>query len=126
MGRFLIQGKNFHILEDHDNLIQESIHDGPMDERHEKILWHLIHSGYFKVVHEDEVNEGHHDNLINELDIGPTEPDEQFILTGKEAEPQRVEIYGDVIILDGQKLEGEELNDFINKVREHTYKLTAI
>src|SRR4051812_6172309 len=83
VGRFVIQNGEFHVLEDHDKLMSDSLPDGPMDYAHEKFLWSLQHSGYYRIVHEDEINEGHHQGLVEDLDIGPTEPDAEYILTGK-------------------------------------------
>lgn len=127
VARFLVDGKNFNVLEDHSNLLSDSLPNGLMDPTHFKILWRLMHSGYHKVVPENEINEGHYQNLIPDLDLGYTEPDQEYLLTGPMLEaPKRVEMFGQNVIVDGQKLKPEELQDMMDRIHSHELKLIPL
>lgn len=126
VGRFYIKGKMFHLLEDHDHLFRDSLPDGQMDEAHQKVIWNLMHSPYFRVVTEDEINQGFHDNLVEEIDLGQNKPDAEYLLSGYASEPLHMEMYGENAILDGKRLTDEQLSGIMNKVREDRYKLVPI
>jgi hypothetical protein len=115
VGRFLLDNNKFYCLEDHDGIFADYPED-TLDARHLKLFSSLMHSGYFKIVSENEANEGHHDNLIEELDIGGQEPDKEFYLTGQNMPPQRLCYYGNVALLDGQRLSDEELRNIVEQV----------
>lgn len=124
VGRFMIKDNEFHILEDNDHLLQDSFPEGFMSDQHQKLLWQLEHSGYYKVVPDQEANEGFHEDLIQDLDIGQQDPDAEYIIHEEGKEPQRLEMYGSSAILDGHKLGNEELNNLMNLV--HTGKVQKV
>lgn len=126
IGRFLIQDGNFHILEDYDNLMSDIFPETPVDDYHKKGIWNLVNSGYYKVVHEDEANQGLHDDLIEDLDIGSVEPDAEYIYLIPGSEPQRIEMFGENAIIDGMKLSEEELRKLIEKANEGEARLVPV
>lgn len=127
VARFMIHQGQFHILEDHDHLLKESLVEGPYDSNHERLINHLANSGYYRLVNENEVNEGHHDDILPDLDIGPVEPDAEYLLsTDAHEAPERVEMYGQNVIMGGRKLTEEETNELMARVRSGEYSLTAI
>jgi hypothetical protein len=93
IGRFWIDGKNFHILEDHEFFLESALPDGELDQRHQAILNNLMTSGYFRIVHDEQTNQGLHDDLVQDLDLGPEEPDAEYLLSKPSCEPSRVEIF---------------------------------
>jgi hypothetical protein len=128
IGRFLVQGGEFFNLEDHTGMLQEHLPDGPMNDIHKKALQSLMNSGYYKVVHEKEISQGHHETLIPELDLGADEsPEAEYILTDEMgSEPKRVEMYGEVVIIDGQKVEEKEYNKIMDLIHSGKMKLIPI
>ncbi len=127
VGRFMIKGGQFSILEDHNGLLEDSLPEGPMDERHNKILFGLIHSGYYKIVSADHINQGHHDDLVDELSLGNTEPDQEFIVSGPTLhEPMRLEFYGENAIVDGEKLDDDKVKDLMDKIHSGVYRMVPI
>lgn len=126
VGRFLIDGKQFFILEDHEGLLENSLPDGLLDNHHLNVIDKLNHSSYYKIIHENQLNQGHHDHLIEDLDIGSVEPEAEYILSGRNYAPERMEAFGDSILIDGKKIEDSEVNEIMNKVRLGEYKLIAI
>ena len=127
VGRFWINGGELHILEDHNNLLSDSLLNGKIDQKHEKVLWNLIHSGYYKVIPESGVNEGHYDDMAQDLDIGEISPDQEYIVSGATLDsPMRLEMHGENLILDGKRLSEEEVKSFMSKVHSQEYTLVPI
>ncbi len=117
VARFLIDDGAFHILEDYNYVLTDSLPEGLYDNSHDKVLSQLASSGYFKVIHESEANEGHHEGLIDDLDIGETEADSEYLIHKEGDEPQTLQMYGETAILNGRKLSDEELQDIMDKVK---------
>lgn len=126
IGRFLIDGKQFFILEDHEDLLESALPDGMLDNNHLNTIDKLNHSPYYKIIHENQLNQGHHDHLIEDLDIGPVEPEAEYILSGRNYAPERMEAYGDSILVDGKKLEDQEVQEIMSKVRSGEFKLIPV
>lgn len=127
VGRFLIQAGSFYILEDHSKLLQDNLPDGKMDVWHDKVLWYLAHSGYYRIVSNDEINEGYHEDMLEDLDLGDEQPESEYCLVDLNGgEPQRMEMYGDSAILNGHRLTDEELDGIMTQVRSGTLKLLPI
>lgn len=116
VGRFLIQGNAFNILEDNDRLLEDEVVDGPLTDRHLKFLHHLQHSPYYRLVCSTELNEGHHDDQLEELDIGHEEPETVYLLQEEGQPPRRLECYGERMLLDGELLTDEQVNNLMNEV----------
>jgi hypothetical protein len=117
IARFLIDDNAFHILEDYNHLLSDALPEGLFDDGHERMLSQLASSGYYKIIHEDEANQGHHENLIEDLDIGDVEPDSEYIIHEEGEEPQTMQMYGEIAILNGRKLTDEELQQIMDKVK---------
>src|SRR6266851_2331960 len=124
VGRFMVEGDQFHILEDHNNILSDHLSDGLMTPNHQKALFNLLHSGYFRIIPEDEINEGHHEDQIEDLDIGNTEPDATYLVSGPTLdEPKVLEMYGDNCVLDGKKLSEEEIKGLMQNIHNDVLKL---
>lgn len=126
MGRFMIQDGQFHILEDYDNLMSDTLGEGLLDDTHKKFICKLTNSGYFKLIHEDEANQGLHDDLIDDLDMGPVEPDQEYIYLVPGSEPQRIEMFGENAIIDGRKLEENELRELVEAANEGLARMMPV
>jgi hypothetical protein len=120
VARFFIKGRELNILEDYDNLLEDNMMEGPVDATHEKFLSKLQHSGYYKLIHEKEGNEGLHDHMIDDLDIGPIEPDASYLIQEGSGEPKILEMFGENGILEGKKLLPDELSELMSRI--HTGK----
>ncbi len=123
VARFLIDDGAFHILEDYNHVLVDSLPEGLYDEGHEKVLTQLSQSGYFKVIHEKEANEGHHEDLIEDLDVGDVEPDAEFLIHEDPNPPQTLQMYGQIAILDGKKISDEELQHIMDKVKSGEFTM---
>lgn len=67
VGRFVIQGLNLKVLEDHNGIVREIFPDGPISETILRRMQQLAHSAYWKLVSEDEVSE----EDIPEIKVAP-------------------------------------------------------
>ncbi len=123
VARFLINDSQFHILEDYNDLLSDALPEGFYDASHEKLLNQLASSGYFKVIHEDEANQGHHESLIEDLDIGDINPDAEYLLYQDGEEPQTLQMYGDTAILNGRKISEDELQQIMDKVHSQELEM---
>ncbi len=126
VARFLIDDGAFHILEDYNHVLVDSLPEGVYDEGHEKVLTQLSNSGYFKVIHEKDANEGNHESLIEDLDVGDVEPDSEFLIHEEGTAPQTLQMYGGTAILDGKKLSDEELQQLMDKVKSSEFTMHPI
>jgi hypothetical protein len=126
MGRFTVQNGQFFILEDYDGVLEEMLPEGPFSDIHKRALSSLFHSGYFKLVDEKEVNQGVHEDLIPDLDIGNTEPDSEAILSYDDQDPQMIEIFGDKMVRHGQVLPQEEVDKIMEDVNNGVAKLVYL
>jgi hypothetical protein len=67
MGRFAIIGGVISILEDHDDFLEGMIPPGPLTGRILSRMQQLEHSAYWQVVHEDDIKDGNHEDLVPEF-----------------------------------------------------------
>lgn len=125
VARFLIDENQFHILEDYSHILSDALPEGIFDAGHERLLNQLSNSGYYKIIHEDEANEGHHEGLIEDLDIGDVHPDSEYLIYKEGDEPQTMQMYGDSAILNGKKITDEELQQIMDKVRSGELEMHA-
>lgn len=128
IGRVMFDKRECHFLEDHDGFLSSNIHEGPVSEEHGRFMENLAHSGYFKVVPEEEIQQGLHDELIPDLDIGEIQPDHEYLLIDptQDGPPKRVEIHNSFWIVEGKNLSPEEKNDLLNSIREGKVQLYSI
>jgi hypothetical protein len=109
--------KDFSILEDHEGIFDGSVPEGAMDPVHHKFLESLAASGYFRMVSEESLNQGTHDDMIEELDIH-LQPDHEYFLYSQDGEqPKRLHIFEDSWVVDGAQLSEEEKQAYIEKIR---------
>lgn len=116
VARFLIKSKQFHILEDYEDLFEDSLLNGDLTPSHIRYLEDIFNSGYFKLIHENEANEGNHSALIDDLNIGDLDPDEVFLIQREDQEPQLLELYKDKYVLDGKQIDDKEVEDIMKNV----------
>ena len=108
---------DFNILEDHECIFDGSVPEGPMDDLHHKFLESLAASGYFRMVSEESLNQGAHDELIDELDIH-VQPDHEYLLYSQDGEqPKRLHIFENSWVVDGAQLSEEEKQKYIEQIR---------
>lgn len=127
VARFLINNSEFHVLEDYENLLSGNLPEGHLDEVHCKLIWKLLHSGYFKVVHEEDGNQGAYDPLIQEFDTGGHQPpDAIYTITdnlNEYEEPKTLEMFGDSAFLNGQSISDEELRQLVEAANSGAIKM---
>lgn len=128
IGRVMFDNGMCHILEDHDGLLSDNIHEGDVTEDHGKMLENMAQSGYFKVVPEEEIAQGLHEDLIPDLNIGETQPDHEYLLLDPESEgpPARIEVHSSFWILNGRNLNAEDKEDLLRGIREGRFQLYNI
>jgi hypothetical protein len=126
MGRFMVHGNNFITLEDHDGLISNELPDGPIGHLHDKFVHGLDNSGYFKLVPEQQIDQGLHDDLVDDVSWDDTNPEARYLLLGPNEEPKRMEMYGHTVVLDGEKLSDDEVKKIVEAVRENKFKLLPV
>ncbi len=118
--------KDFHILEDHQGIFDGSVPEGPMDPLHHKFLESLASSGYFRMVSEEQLNQGVHDDMIEDLDVH-VQPDHEYLLYSQDGEaPKRLHIFEDSWVLDGAQLSEEEQAKYIEQIRNKQLGLHAL
>jgi hypothetical protein len=126
IGRFTIKNGQFFILEDYDGILEEMLPEGPFSDLHQRALSSLFHSAYFKLVDEKKVNQGEHEDLVPDLDIGNTKPESEAMLSYPDQEPQMIEIFGDKMVMDGQVLSEEAVKKLMDDVRSGEATLTYV
>ena len=121
IGRVWIDQGQMHILEDHYSLLSDQLPEGPISDIHQKVLDSIINNGYFKIIHEDDLNSGLHEDKLEELKLGDTDPDHTYVLqdVNGEEEPQYVEVYGERIFVEGREITEE----VTNAIKSGTMKL---
>jgi len=75
VGRFALHGGNISVLEDRDGLVESIFPPGPMTSR-ELMRMHQMEDGrnpYLELVLEQDIQEGHRDDLVEELNLGGSE-----------------------------------------------------
>lgn len=112
LARIMIKGKSFDILEDHDGVFQETLPGGFFANEHHKTFWKIMYSPYFRVVLEKDVDQGHHEELIPEFDLGPHEADSNYLLEEPGMPPKQVEMFGENVLVDGKLLSEAEKEIF--------------
>lgn len=71
-GRFLLYGEQMTHLEDHDGVLETLSPNGHVTAKTLGRLQSMSASPYWELVHEDEVQAGHHEHLLPEYqDAGP-------------------------------------------------------
>src|SRR5277367_1207167 len=116
VGRFMVQGNNFTTLEDHDGLITNEVPDGPIGYPHQKFFNGLDNSGYFKLISEQNINQGQHKDLIGDVDWDDSQPEARYLLLAPNEEPKHMEMYGETVVLDGERLDDDAVKKIIEDV----------
>lgn len=124
LSRFMIQKGNIRHLEDHFGTMPNMLPEGPITYNTLDRLKSLETSAYFHLIHEDDVNEGHHPEHIEPMDLGLTEPEQRFALN-MNGKFYALEVWPEVVTMDGHKLSDQQLAEIMDKVKEGAYTLTV-
>jgi hypothetical protein len=126
-GRFLIHQNVLVHLEDHSGNLEHWFPQGVLTARTTARLQDIGRSGYYELLHEDHVNEGHHPDRVEEMELGPVQPEAVFTLNGEGLPaPELVEVWADAIEVGGRRLGDREAADLMDKVRAGTLVLTPV
>ena len=107
MGRFSLQNRAVHVLEDHKDLLHGVVTDGILDPRTEERLDRLLHSPNIELQHEGDMHAGMHDIPVAP-DAGVM-PSETLDVTEPNGNRHVVEVYGEHDLrMDGKSLSPEE------------------
>lgn len=125
-ARLLIHGGQIHHLEDHhqmDSLFPE----GPLTPQLQLRLARLQQNPYYEVIHENDIAAGHHPQELPTLDLGHSESEHKFIMTGDGiTHPAMVEMWDDVIEVDGRRLDDTEAHHLLTEVAAGRVVMTPI
>lgn len=80
VGRFALVANDIVIAEDHDGIVKRIFPPGPLDGRTLRRMEHMSdgNSPYWLLVMEQDVQQGEHPDLVEELKLGPDAwPDEE-------------------------------------------------
>jgi hypothetical protein len=125
LSRFIIQNGNIQHIDDHTDNMTDTFPEGPMTYRTLEALEKLQTSGYYQLIHEDEIYEGHHAHLLQPFDFGDIQPDEKYVITGIDyPQGQLVEVWHDAVTIGGKTLSDQELRSIMDKVKDGIYTLT--
>lgn len=125
-ARLHFQEGNCIHLEDHGS-IDAMFPEGRVSPLMERRFMQLKHSGYFEVIHESDIAAGHHHSEVEDLDVGEVEAEHKFIMTGEGlSNPAHVEIWDDIIEVDGRQLDEGEAHHLLDEVRHGRLHLQPI
>lgn len=107
LGRFSLQNRSVHVLEDHRDMLHSVITDGIVDQRTEDRLDRLLYSPNIVLEHEGDLHAGLHD--IPEVPDAGVVPTEVLDVTEPNGNRHVVEVYGDHDLrMDGKSLSPQE------------------
>lgn len=116
LGRFSLQNRALHVLEDHRDLLHSVITDGIVDQRTEERLDRLLHSPSIELVHEGDLHAG-----LDDIHVAPdagVQPTETLDVTEPNGNRHIVEIYGDHDMrMDGKSMSPDERAILTEKLR---------
>lgn len=116
MGRFSLQNKSLHVLEDHHDALHSVITDGIVDARTEERLDRLMHSPNIELAHEGDLHQGL-DEIAPAPDSGVT-PSEVLDVNEPNGNRHIVEVYGDNDLrMDGKSLSPDERQILTEKLK---------
>jgi len=73
VARFVFYGDTITALEDHDGMVEQLAPNGKVTKNILQRLALMQHSPYWSMVHEDEIQGGHHEDLLPEVqEAGPS------------------------------------------------------
>jgi hypothetical protein len=70
VARFVLYGDRLSALEDHDGMVEQMAPDGKVTANLLQRLSLMEHSAYWKLVHEDDIQGGHHEDMLSEVQDG--------------------------------------------------------
>jgi hypothetical protein len=148
IGRFMVENENLRILEDHTGLLRKALKNGPVGHN-AAALKSMAQSPYLKLVSESEVAQGHHVDLVPEgkepsaSAPQPQSPPDEVVpsqstkgnfslstppalfdyITAGMREPQVIEVKGEDVFMNGNKLSKEAVDRILHSVRMRLGKL---
>jgi len=125
-GRILVHDGQIEHLEDHGGM-DRLLPSGPVTPALERRFSRLTSSGYHELINEADIAAGHHPDEVQDLDVGPVEAEHKFIMTGDGVStPAMVEMWDDIITVDGRELDAVEAHSLLNEVAGGRIVLTPI
>jgi hypothetical protein len=125
-GRVWIQGGEVRHLEDHTD-IDSLLPEGKITPQTERRFKQLSRSGYFQIINEKDISEGHHASEVDPLDVGPAEPEHRFMMTGDGlANPAMVELWDNSMAIDGRDIDHQEAQHIMDEIRSGRLILTPL
>lgn len=125
-ARLLIQNGQLTHLENHTQM-DDMFPEGPVSPTIERRLHQLGSSGYHELISEADIAKGDHPDELEDLDVGAVEPEHRFIMTGENvANPALVEMWDDVITIDGRQLDHDEAHSMLSEVSSGRLILTPL
>ncbi|WNM70323.1 hypothetical protein [Myxococcus phage Mx1] len=125
-ARLFIHEGQVHHLEDHHDM-DRMFPEGPFTPQLQRRMRQLASSGYHQVVDEAHIAQGHHPELVEQLDIGPIQAEHRFLMTGANLpNPQLVELWDHAVVLDGRRLEDDEAHQLLQEVAVGRLTLTPL
>jgi hypothetical protein len=70
VGVFAIIGGSIHHMEDHDDLLEEMLPEGKLNDAKFYRMMQLSDSPYWRLVHENDIESGEHPDLMPEANVG--------------------------------------------------------
>lgn len=113
-GRVAIINGHSHVLEDtKDGFLSRSFPDGVVDDQKQR-RWHqMLNSPYFRVVPEGMLGV----DAAEDMPQPEVKPEEIFDLVGEGGFRKVLEAYGDVLFLDGERLNEQQLNEMRRRIQ---------
>jgi hypothetical protein len=118
LARFSCDGGEFKILEDHLGIFEDSLPEGEMTDLHFKFLDSIRTSPYLRLLSEEQINSGEHDDMIDDLDI-MAQPKHEFLLYDEKTneEPIKVHVFDSNWVVNGKQLLPHEKDLLIKRVQ---------
>ncbi len=127
VGRFLIYNGHIRLLEDHLGSLHHLLGSGELTTQVIERLESMKRSGYWELIHEDDLNQANHPEHVPDLDMGPQAgvPEATFSVTDPAAaSTKHLEIWPDIVVLDGKNISKEEVEVLMSRVESGKLILT--
>lgn len=125
-GRFSVEGHEIEHLEDHFGHLKEAVPEGPLTHAHVRALANLMASGYYELLHEDDLEGGKHPELVPEFPLHygavPT-----YQIKGGDLSGQQVKIYGSTVFTqDGGEMSEMQARQLLSAAEAGEIKLVPV
>jgi hypothetical protein len=126
VARLLVSNGYLWHLEDHDSL-EGSLPEGRIDQKVASRFASLQRSGYYQIIDEKALAEGHHPDHVEDMDVGDPQAEHRFIMTGDGLKsPAVVELWDHAVIVDGRRLDDTESHQLLSEVQAGRLVLSPV